>query len=157
MLLFNLLISFWMTLGSVCWKQKIPENTFSFVDLILLPWPLNFSMAILTGLFVVGADVSYPLISRFLKTFSKNWLKSSDTSLSFAINLLFSTTVILDLLVTLSVRNGLKNFQHVCCLLYIWWLCYYNTSFVIWLADKILVHNSRTRILPDMELVVKYQ
>ena len=76
-------------------------------------------MAILTGLFVVGADVLYPLVSRFLKTFSKNWLKSSDTSLSFAINLLFSTTVILDLPGTLSVRNGLKNFQHVCYLLYI--------------------------------------
>ena len=27
----------------------------------------------------------------------------------------------------------------------------------IWLADNILVHNSRNRILPDMELVVKYQ
>ena len=27
----------------------------------------------------------------------------------------------------------------------------------IWLADSILAHNSRTRILPDMGLVVKYQ
>ena len=27
----------------------------------------------------------------------------------------------------------------------------------IWLADSILAHNSRARILPDMGLVVKYQ
>ena len=30
-------------------------------------------------------------------------------------------------------------------------------NLVIWLANNILTHNSRTRILPDMELVVKYQ
>ena len=27
----------------------------------------------------------------------------------------------------------------------------------IWLADSMLVYNSRTRILPDMGLVIKYQ
>ena len=30
-------------------------------------------------------------------------------------------------------------------------------EFWIWLANSILAHNSRTRILPDMGLVVKYQ
>ena len=37
------------------------------------------------------------------------------------------------------------------------WRYYILKNPTIWLADSILVHNSGTRILPDIELVVKYQ
>ena len=107
-LLFNLLISFSMTLVSVCWKQKIPEITFFFMDLTL-GFSLNFSMAILVGLFLLDTDVLYPLISKFLTSFLKNWLKWSDSSLSLGIIYHFLLVYFLDLLVPSYVRSGLTN------------------------------------------------
>ena len=53
------------------------------------------------------------LISRLLTAFSMNCLQFSYSSLFFAIKFSFSTSVILDLLVTLSVRNGLTSFQNI--------------------------------------------
>ena len=58
------------------------------------------------GIVAVGSNKLFLLMSRNLTAFSNNWLKLSYNSFSFAINFAISTSVILDLLVTLFVGKS---------------------------------------------------